>query len=672
MIGGTVYSRWLRKTNLNYSEQMPISSKEKFGSVLTAFLVPKTKGLSFFFVGTMLAAQSIDGNSTVGSVSLLYQSGSVLSGLIIPLGLALCLVLTAILYGKRLTKMSLLTLPDFYYRMYGNAAEVIFSILMIISFAVLISGSFAAAGYILSAVFHIDFFWAILIAAITVLLYSFSGGLFSSTRIDFFIVMLAVTGMWAALLFLVSIGAISQTGFDYLTNLESTNIDFSPLNFSWSTILIIGLGGIISLDFSQRVFSTNTNSIKKGALTGAGITLFILIPLSIIGIASIYLLPDIWDPFTVFSNLWLEVVPFPIGVIILVAVLGASLATASGAILAVSSVLSRNIIQRNIVRRWLKKGDLEDRVLLAVSRLFILPIIGGAFLFGYLLPQPGINLVLAFDIVVAGAWAPLTLGLFWKKANKPAAIVSLVAGSLVRLVMFFIGDTYTTFGIHGIESIIPLVTSVVLFIVVSIATQHKYPSRQDIIINYVPATEDLLKGYDLKEKSFILDSEPNQRAVEVELPVKEKEDKYPKQVKYAIIFFYLGIAIGWVVLRITLGVDIPFYVVSSESMVPNLNVRDLVIIKNINNAADDSAFHNLKIGDIIVFRTPELTAEGKPRIIVHRIVQISINDVGERIIQTKGDANPQSYPGLDYPITEDEYIGKVIHVIPQGGALRKL
>jgi Na+(H+)/acetate symporter ActP len=61
-----------------------------------------------------------------------------------------------------------------------------------------------------------------------------------------------------------------------------------------------------------------------------------------------------------------------------------------------------------------------------------------AFILGYLIPQPGVYLILAFDIVFAGAWAPLTLGLFWRKSNMPAAITSLIVGSTLRLILFFI------------------------------------------------------------------------------------------------------------------------------------------------------------------------------------------------------------------------------------------
>src|SRR3954471_3305212 len=107
---------------------------------LTAKLVKKSskrymvagKSLPLFFVGTMLSAQSIDGNSSLGNVALVYQFGF-WAGAAIPIGLAICLILTGTVYGRKLNKMSMLTLPDFYYRRYGIGAEGISSILMMIS-----------------------------------------------------------------------------------------------------------------------------------------------------------------------------------------------------------------------------------------------------------------------------------------------------------------------------------------------------------------------------------------------------------------------------------------------------------------------------------------------------------------------------------------------------------
>ena len=176
---------------------------------LTSRLVKKSskrymvagKSLPLFFVGTMLAAQSIDGNSSLGNVALVYQFGF-WAGAVIPIGLGACLILTGLFYGKTLNKLSMLTLPDYYYRRYGNASEGISGVLMIISFTVLVAGNFAASGFILQTVLGIDFFWGILIAALVVLTYTFAGGLFSSAYTDIFQIYLAIGAFWAAFIFL--------------------------------------------------------------------------------------------------------------------------------------------------------------------------------------------------------------------------------------------------------------------------------------------------------------------------------------------------------------------------------------------------------------------------------------------------------------------------------------
>src|SRR5919206_783258 len=128
LIVGTLTSRLVRKSSRRY--------------------MIAGKSLPLFFVGTMLAAQSIDGNSSLGNVSLVYQFGF-WAGAAIPIGLGICLVLTGTIYGNKLNKMAMLTLPDFYYRRFGNGAEGISSVLMMISFIVLVAGNFAASGFIL-------------------------------------------------------------------------------------------------------------------------------------------------------------------------------------------------------------------------------------------------------------------------------------------------------------------------------------------------------------------------------------------------------------------------------------------------------------------------------------------------------------------------------------------
>ncbi|MBV9177076.1 MAG: S26 family signal peptidase [Nitrososphaeraceae archaeon] len=66
-----------------------------------------------------------------------------------------------------------------------------------------------------------------------------------------------------------------------------------------------------------------------------------------------------------------------------------------------------------------------------------------------------------------------------------------------------------------------------------------------------------------------------------------------------VVCIVVIIAIGF---RFAFGDYInPFYVVARGSMMPTLNIRDLVIVNHDNSS---SSFNNLKIGDIIVFKKP--------------------------------------------------------------------
>ena len=122
----------------------------------------------------------------------------------------------------------------------------------------------------------------------------------------------------------------------------------------------------------------------------------------------------------------------------------------------------------------------------------------------------------------------------------------------------------------------------------------------------------------------------------------------------------VGVFIIWIGLQVALGAQNPFYVVASGSMIPVLEVYDVLIVSG------HEPFNDLEVGDIIVFDRPS----DHNRVIVHRVA--SIVDEDPRTIRTKGDANPASIPGTDFPITEEEYIGKVAYTLPQVGYITQL
>ena len=265
---------------------------------------------------------------------------------------------------------------------------------------------------------------------------------------------------------------------------------------NWAGIIALGLGDVVALDFMERVFSARDGkTARRGAFMAGILTISIIVPTSMMGIIALYMLPDIEDPYTVYPLLAINLLPFPIGAALLMGVLGASMSTANGGLLAISSVIARNLIQRDILRSLFKKAGIEDKKLLILTRCVTIPVMLSGLLLGAAIPRPGIYLILAFDIVFAGLWAPLTLGLFWKKANWPAAIASIVVGSTLRLVLYYtIPAEYA-----GLDTFIPPIVSFVLFIIVALLTQKKDPGfKRYGVVDYVPPEEDVVNGEDLK------------------------------------------------------------------------------------------------------------------------------------------------------------------------------
>jgi len=127
-----------------------------------------------------------------------------------------------------------------------------------------------------------------------------------------------------------------------------------------------------------------------------------------------------------------------------------------------------------------------------------------------------------------------------------------------------------------------------------------------------------------------------------------------------IIIVVVCVAVIWIGLTAYFGAQNPFYVVSSGSMYPELAMYDIIVISG------HTLFEDVKIGDIIVFDRPK----DHDRVIVHRVVAVVDDD--PKTLRTKGDNNQRSMVGTDYPITKEEYIGTVVHVIPQVGFITKI
>lgn len=432
------------------------------------------KSLPFIVVGTALMAQAVDGNSTLGAVSLTY-TGSVWGGLMISVGLAASLIVVGRFLAAPLNQMNLLTLPEFFYRRYGTGTELLVSVLTVVSFTVLIAGNLSAVAWVLSVVSGIDYWPALLISTAVVVTYTIAGGLYSAIWTDFFQEYLALFGFVAAAVWL-----IATRGFDNMVAaVPPATVDLSSLLHrdsgalvNWAGAIALVFGNAMALDFMERVFAARDGrTASRACYYGAFMTIVIGLCVAVIGLAGVASVRNVDDPRIVLPAMAVGILPYWIGVLVFVGVLGASMSTANGAILVISVVLARNVIQRH------RATPIDDRGMLRLSRLMALPVAAAAALVAYVRPEPGILLIVAFDIVFAGCVVPLFAGVYWDKATSAGAIASVVAGTSARLIAYFV----TPAAWSGLDTLIPPVISAVTFYLTCQMTATTATSREAVL-----------------------------------------------------------------------------------------------------------------------------------------------------------------------------------------------
>jgi SSS family solute:Na+ symporter len=390
-------------------------------------------------VAASLMAAAVDSNATVGNTDLSASFGF-WAGASLAIGLAICLLLTGLFLAKPMNRMKLFTLADFYRLRYGRGVEVASSVFMIFAFAILMAGNLVACGFLLERFLGIDYTVGVLIAVGLVLVYTIGGGMFSdayTAAIQIVITIVATTSLviWfgAAYGFHVADG---MGPFD-LEQLTQTSAG-APIN--WATLVALGIGDIVAIDFMQRIFAARSpETAQKSCFTGAAGTAIIGVAFAMVALSASSVLGLTTDAGPILFQLLDDYAPSGLTVLVLSGIVAASFSTASGAILATSAVAVRNIFGvRRVVS--VKEAGVRDP-LLFWTRVAMIPIVVLGIAIALKVAQTGILLTLAFDLMLAGLLVPFILGLFWKRGGTRAAVAALVVGVGVRVVLFVLTPT---------------------------------------------------------------------------------------------------------------------------------------------------------------------------------------------------------------------------------------
>ena len=211
----------------------------------------------------------------------------------------------------------------------------------------------------------------------------------------------------------------------------------APIN--WATLIALGIGDIVAIDFMQRIFGAKSPEVaRRACYIGAAGTAVIGTIFALVALTASAVLGISVDDGPILFTLLADYAPPILAILVLSGIVAASFSTASGAILATSAIAVRNIFG---VRRATTGRD----PLLRWTRIAMIPIVLTAVVLAIRVSQTGILLTLAFDLMLACLAAPFILGVFWRRPGVSAALISAGVGFVVRIV--FLALTPTLYGV---------------------------------------------------------------------------------------------------------------------------------------------------------------------------------------------------------------------------------
>jgi SSS family transporter len=384
------------------------------------------------------------GAESVLSVSVEF-SKSGLGGIIAdPFGSSMCLVIVALLFARAFYRMDLLTIGDFYRKRYGRSMEFGTSVVIAISYLGWTAAQLTALGLVFSTLTGgaIPLQDGIIISGIVVLAYTIWGGMWSVAMTDLFQSVMIIAGLGIIAWFVGDMagGAGKVVG----TAVEAGKFEFWPKGGAkeWlafvTAFLTLAIGSIPQQDIFQRVTSAkNERTAIAGSLLGGIVYFcFVFVPVYIVAagllidpsLGALLSAPDARETQRVLPEFILGHTPMWIQVLFFGALLSAILSTASGAIIAPTSLCTENIIRPLY-------PHMSDRQFLLTLRIVLVAFTCAALVFALNSKQTMYDMVQsAYTVTLVAALVPLAAGIFWKKANNAGAILSAVFGLVSWLI----------------------------------------------------------------------------------------------------------------------------------------------------------------------------------------------------------------------------------------------
>jgi solute:Na+ symporter, SSS family len=379
------------------------------------------------------------GAETVLSVSATFAKDGLVGIPGDPFGAAACLIIVAIFFARAFYRMDLLTIGDFYRKRYGKGVEVVTSFAIVVSYLGWTSAQMTALGLVFSVLSQgaISLNQGILIGAGVVLFYTIWGGMWSIALTDLLQSVVILIGLVLVAILIGNMAGgsgkvIAEAAAAGKFQLLPSGGDAKVWLAFIAGFLTIALGSIPQQDVFQRVTSAkDEKTAVRGTLIGAVVYFFFAFVPMFIAFAALIIDPNLVKLFAsedgreiqrILPQLILDKTPLWAQVMFFGALLSAILSTASGALLAPTSLFAENVIKPFM-------PEMSDRKFLLMLRVVLVIFTAAALIFALNSTSTMYEMIQnAYKVTLCGAFVPLAAGLFWKRATTVGAACSIFFG----------------------------------------------------------------------------------------------------------------------------------------------------------------------------------------------------------------------------------------------------
>lgn len=446
-----------------------LTSKKASQSVESHFLAGRSMHPAVIAVSFLAASASA--GVFLGEPGLAYEVG--LPALWAPLPLVTGYIVTAMLYTTRLRKlsvsMSTYTLPDFLGSRYNSdAVRIILALITIIFYTVTMIAQFTGAGILFNTFLGIPFNVSVIGFSVIIAIYVSIGGFRAIANMDtinaipmvlFSLILIIVT--------LVMTGGMSGLSAGLTEIGPELSQMFEPSMYSpWG---IVGLYVFwIIIFMSNPYLSTKLMAMRDTKKSTMRIYLYMVLVLGliinltyIVGLGGRVLYPDIENPDYATVTMAVEFLPAVLAAFLMIGVLAAIISTLNALLLLVGQSVSEDIYRKTFNPNASDKSVLRiTKVTIAITTIVIMiftvwrtPDLLAIFIY---VGTSGVGIAVAPQLLI---------GLFWKRATKWGALMSMLIGVPFYSALVLFSDLGTF-----VEILLGAIVSFSTMIIVSLFT----------------------------------------------------------------------------------------------------------------------------------------------------------------------------------------------------------